>query len=129
MKTVLIVDDDLGFVFWLGRLLVDAGCQAVPAKGFSEAQALLDELDLQVDLLVVNPSLSGEPAFVDNLRRAQANLKVLAVLGEDLPPNSPPRNADIVARKPVQADSAAGILWVKMVEQALGNLVQRSGGI
>ncbi|HKE24889.1 MAG TPA: hypothetical protein VKB88_21150 [Bryobacteraceae bacterium] len=44
MKAVLIIDGDLGFVFWLGKLLADAGYQALPAKGFSEANALLDEM-------------------------------------------------------------------------------------
>lgn len=129
MKTVLIVDEDLGFVFWLGRVLTDAGYQAVPAKGFSEAEALLNELNLEVDLLVVNSSLSSEAGFVDALRRSRANLKILAVLGENTESDSPMRNADIMARKPLRADRAAAALWVRMVEQALGILVQRSGSM
>jgi hypothetical protein len=36
-KTVLIVDEDLGFVFWLGRLLTETGYQAWPARSGVEA--------------------------------------------------------------------------------------------
>ena len=82
MRTVLIIDPDLGFVLWLGRLLAGGGCQPLPAKGFSEASALLDELHMGIDLLVVSSLLTGSAEFVETLRRSHPNLKVLLVLDE-----------------------------------------------
>ena len=32
MVTVLIIDNDLGFIFWLGQILNDVGYAALPAK-------------------------------------------------------------------------------------------------
>ena len=42
MRTILIVDSDLGFVFWLGRALHDAGYEALPAKDVPEATAIIE---------------------------------------------------------------------------------------
>ena len=41
MRSILIVDSDLGFVFWLGRALHDAGYEALPAKDVPEATAII----------------------------------------------------------------------------------------
>ena len=124
MKTIVIIDDDLGFVFWLGRVLGDAGYQVLPAKGFSEASALLSELNTEIDLLIANPSLAGAVDFVNALRRSRPNAKILAVLSEKDQEAGQIQNADITARKPLQADAAAATLWLKMVEQVL----ERQGG-
>jgi len=118
MKTVLIIDPDLGFVFWLGRVLGDAGLQALPAKGFSEATALLSQLHMEIDLLVVNPFLAGAAGFVDTLRCSQPNLKVLGVLEKEQQVG-PIQNADTIVRKPLQVDRFAGALWVRTIEQIL----------
>ena len=69
MRTILIVDGDLGLVLWLGRMLVDAGHDAVPAQNIAEADRLMRELDLRVDLLVINPSLQGAADLLERLNR------------------------------------------------------------
>src|SRR5882724_4454329 len=61
-RSVLIVDRDLGFVFWLGRALDDAGYQALPAKGIGDATELLGHMNLEIDLLIVSPSMPGARA-------------------------------------------------------------------
>ena len=119
MKTILIIDDDLGFVFWLGRVLGDAGYQALPAKGFLEANALLSELNTEIDLLIANPSLAGAADFVSALRRSRPNARVLAVLGEKDQKVGQIQDTDVIARKPLKPDAAAATLWVRMVEQIL----------
>ena len=65
MKTVLIIDSDLGFVFWLGRILQGAGCEVIPAKSSAEASVLLSELSTGVDLLIVDSRLAGVVDFAD----------------------------------------------------------------
>ena len=124
MKTVLIIDDDLGFAFWLGRALQDAGHEALPAKGFSEASAILSELKTEIDLLIVNSSLAGAADFVNALRRSRANVKSLAVLSNEDRSVEQIRDADVTARKPLQPDGAAETVWLQMIEQALS---RRSG--
>ena len=44
--TVLIVDEDVGFVFWLGEILTKLGCRAVPALDCTQAVAITGALDL-----------------------------------------------------------------------------------
>jgi DNA-binding response OmpR family regulator len=119
MKTVLIIDRDLGFVFWLGRVLADAGAQVLPAKDFSAAQALLNELKRDIDLLIVNPSLAGASNFVNALRRSWPDVKILAALGDHDQQTGQTPLADITARRPLQPDAAAATLWLRIVEQVL----------
>jgi hypothetical protein len=119
MKTILIIDPDLGFVFWLGQTLASGGCCALPAKGIDDAILLLGQLSRGVDLLVVNPGLSGASAFLDSLRTSQPNLKVLAVLSSEEQRTDPLWNASAVVRKPLQLDKVSGALWLRMIEQIL----------
>jgi hypothetical protein len=79
MKSVLMIDDDLGFLFWLGKALVAAGYTPFPALGVPEATGLLAEFSLSVDILIVNPSLPGAPDFVQSLRHHREDLKVVTV--------------------------------------------------
>jgi hypothetical protein len=129
MKTVLIIDDDLGFVFWLGRILADAGCQPLPAKGVSEACAWLSELNTEIDLLIVNPSLAGAADFTKTLRRSGRNVRILAALSNEDQPADQTQDADIVIRKPLQLDATAGSSWLKIVAHALGIPARRSRGM
>ena len=119
MKTVVIIDRDLGFVFWLGRVLGDAGYQVLPSKGFAEASPLLSELNTEIDLLVVNPSLVGAADFVSALRRSWPDARILAAIGDQDQQAGQVQNADIIVRRPLQPDAAAATVWLKMVEQAL----------
>src|ERR1700737_1503809 len=66
--TVLIVDQDFGFVFWIGEMQ-SAAC--------TEAISITKELNLKIDLVVVNPQL---PGVADMMRPLQGpNLKIIAI--------------------------------------------------
>lgn len=54
---VLIVDEDLGFVWWLGQMFSEAGCQVVPALSSEQTDSFTR--NLKVDVIVVNPELAG----------------------------------------------------------------------
>lgn len=119
MKTVLIIDTDLGFVFWLGQALLEGGYNALPAKGVPEAKALLSELEAETDLLIVNPCLAGAADLIDALRASNVELKVLALRGEqDLSAAKIPC-PDASIRKPLRPDRIASSLWLRTVEQLL----------
>ena len=77
--TVWIVDDDLGFVWWLGELLSEAGCRALPALSCDQALSLMKEVKVGIDLLVVNPQLPEVAGMLRIFRCANANLKVVAI--------------------------------------------------
>jgi DNA-binding NtrC family response regulator len=83
VETILLVDDDLGFVFWLGRVLDDAGYAAFPAKSVTDAAALIVQCRLLADLLIINSALPGAPAFVEELRNSRPNLEVIGVADPD----------------------------------------------
>ena len=77
---VWIVDDDLGFVLWLGEIFAAIGCQALPALSTGQAALLMHELRLGIDLLVVNPALRGVRGMLQNFRRANPNLKIVVIV-------------------------------------------------
>lgn len=84
MKNILIVDNDLRFVFWLCQVLDAAGYETVPATGVPEAVAALAELDIWVDLLMVRRALPGADAFAAELRSSQrGRLKAIALIGQN----------------------------------------------
>ena len=77
--TVWIVDDDLGFVWWLGEMFTAVGCRALPALSTEQAALLMKKLELGIDLLVVNPDLPGVSGMLQNLRRVNRNLKIVVI--------------------------------------------------
>lgn len=79
MKNILIVENDLGFIFWLGGVLAGAGYEPWPACTVSEATELLEKAASPIDLLIINPSLPGVSKLVATLRQSQATLKVIAL--------------------------------------------------
>lgn len=78
-KTVLLLHEDLGFVFWLGHVLDEAGYQAYPAKTVSDAFTLVAELCPAVEFVICDPSLDGIADFLAGLRQLNPTLKVVFV--------------------------------------------------
>ena len=77
--TVLIVDEDLGFVCWLGEILSEVGYQAIPALDSTSAAALVEELNQTVSLVIVNPALRGVIELTRVLSRRDPSLKIIAL--------------------------------------------------
>jgi DNA-binding NtrC family response regulator len=78
-QTILIVDDDLGFVMWLGHTLATAGYLTIPLTSAQESLRIIAELDLTaIDLAIVNPAMPGTSHLIDTLRRRQEYLQVIA---------------------------------------------------
>ena len=76
VATILILDDDLGFAFWLGQTLCAPNCETLPAKNVPEAAALIGQFKLTIDLVIMNPAVPGAADFTRGLRRQQGHLRV-----------------------------------------------------
>jgi DNA-binding response OmpR family regulator len=81
---VLIIDDELGFVAWLGVTLAANGYATIPATSLSAAKQLIEELNANPDLAVMNLELAGTIELIETLRRANLALKIIAI--EDTTP-------------------------------------------
>jgi hypothetical protein len=96
---VLIVDDDVAFLIWLGELFAELRCQAVPALHCRQALALATRFQLPVGTLVVNPKLRGAARMVQLLVAENPGARVVLICDSALhhkgthPVDSEPRNS------------------------------------
>jgi DNA-binding response OmpR family regulator len=120
-KTVLIVDEDLGFVFWLGRLLNETGYQAWPARSGAEASALLSEIGIELDLLVINPNSTDAAAFIED-QRHRADFKTIAIQTPDMPQEEeagPVYGIDAAMIKPQRPNDITAFEWMGVIDSLL----------
>jgi CheY-like chemotaxis protein len=121
MKTVLVVDHDLGFVFWLGQLLDRMGYEALPAKSVPDAFSLLGTFKPSVDVLVVNPSLVNAADLVAALRYSQEHLNVIGLLeGSETLPDRLWGFASVRPR-PTIVDEITQFEWLQLIESISDN--------
>ncbi len=116
-RTILIISDDLGFLFWCGRLLCDSGFNPLPATGPDCAPDLIDHaLDgIVIDLTCVNA------AFLKHVRNYRREAQVLLVREED-------QNVDQLVealqahclQKPRTGDHRSRAEWVQHVGFVFG---------
>jgi DNA-binding response OmpR family regulator len=105
MNTVLVVDSDVGFVFWLGQALDQNRYGVLPAANVPNARTLLDELGITVDLAVVNPALPDAANFVQALRGRNPCLKVVLVTDATAETAQIP-SFDLQCQKPAVTDDS-----------------------
>jgi hypothetical protein len=79
---VLIVDEDLGFVWWLSEIFSEAGCQVVPALNSEQTVSITRELNLEVDVVVANPDLTGIREMIKTLSTSRVP-KIVAIRDGD----------------------------------------------
>jgi DNA-binding NtrC family response regulator len=89
-KHILIVDYQLGFVFWLGQALDRAGFVCWPAKSVADARALLKQMRVEIGLLVIDTSMAGASALSHEVFELQGHLRVVGLhaSNEDMPSNA-----------------------------------------
>ena len=76
-RTVLVIGSDLGFVFWLGRALDQAGYEAFPARSVDAAAETVSDFHLSPALVILTASLPGSNELIQDLKRSQGPLRVL----------------------------------------------------
>ena len=126
MKTILILDSDVGFLFWVGALLHSAGHKPFPALSVSQAIELLREFNPGIDLLVANLAVSGADDFARNLRD-KSHVRIVAAVPPGAKPEQFPLDVDVVLRKPAELDEHARSEWLDRVRRVLGENTGRPG--
>ena len=116
--TVWIVDDDLGFVWWLGEVFTEAGCRALPAMSCEQAVSLMKKLNVGIDLLVLNPQLPGVIRMLKILSSAYANFKIV-VIGKVSPALTTVIRPQANLERPSSSDSISRPEWLKKIRKLL----------
>ena len=117
-KTVLIVDEDLGFVLWLGKLLSEGGYNTVPGLSCQQALSHIRELNVLIDAVIVDPTLTGVSEMLQSLRTTESSLRIvftrapLIDVREALP-------AHATLSKPQSWEPNAPEEWLLEVQKAL----------
>lgn len=117
MATVLILDDDLGFVFWVAQSLAGAGFESIPAQNVAEAKRLVKQLRLRVDVVIISPSLAGGFDYVRELRAKNANMGVVAAVERAADLMIVRREVDAVRSKPDVLGDASMPEWRRTVRR------------
>ena len=118
-QTILILDNDLGFLALICLTLTHAGYLAVPSSASDRAVPLLKEMNApEVNLLIVNLSLPSTSNLARNLRKCNPLLKIIAI---DEAHTSTLTELRISARlrKPGSAERVQERAWLRLVEWVL----------
>lgn len=114
----LIVDDDVGFTFWLGEMLTESGYQSFPALTCTQALNFIRQWSLAIDVLVLNPQLRGAVRFVKILARMFPGLRVVFIL-------DPAERAAIagdqeaVVERPEPYEPISRAVWIAKIRKVL----------
>ena len=120
MKTALIVDHDLGFLFWLADALCAAGYVAYPAESAAATESLLSDLPGGIDLAIVNPELPQAGSLVSTLSRLPSLPNILALSPEPDEAESGLPGVTAWLGKPDAQDEAARSAWREALLRHLG---------
>jgi ActR/RegA family two-component response regulator len=117
---VLLVDSDLGFVFWLGQALDAAGFQAVPAKNVADAVSLITEHHVSVNLVIFNAAFANAVPLLSALQ--SSTVKFIAVVPEGVDQGSLP-GVDAIRQKPGKLNQHSRREWVNFIQNVIGGRV------
>jgi DNA-binding response OmpR family regulator len=115
-KAILLIDTDLGFLFWLGQALDRAGYEAFPARSIPDAIALLADFHLTVGSVILNCLLPGADRFIATLRQSQNYLKVISLAEDE---HEPVPGIDAVFCKPSEINERSKAELVRMVQKVV----------
>jgi len=118
---ILLIDRELGLLFWLGRVLDQAGYAAFPARGVPDAMALLGDLHLTIGMLILDCSLPGTEDLIIALRQSTRFLRVVCLSGGR--EHRCVTGTDAFCPKPVGWDDLSQSEWVRAVREALATPV------
>jgi len=117
--TLLIVDNDVGFMWWLGELLLEADYHAVPALNCSQALAAVKRFNLEIDLLVVNPALTGVPRLLASLERPGHDLRIVLIREGPIGLKYPGFRYDATLTRPSSGDPITRTDWLRKLRTLL----------
>lgn len=114
--TVLVIDADLGFSFWLGQSLDAAGHNALPVRSASAAWELIRNHRLTIDVVVIDPLIPHAPSFLADLRRCCPNLKVVTAIPEHDEGTPAALEFEATRRKPQLFTEEAALQWINLIQ-------------
>ncbi len=79
MPTVLVIDNELGFMFALALELRKRGLDLIPSRSVTEAGVLLDAIQPELRALIVNCECRGAAGFARRLRNRDITLPVITL--------------------------------------------------
>ena len=120
--TVLILDRDLGFLFWLGGIFSEAGCQVVPALDCAQAVSTVRELDLTFDLVVLNPAFEQVQQALNVLSAQGAKPKIVVISDEKVDAIGP-NPVDASLNRPRGSQDISHQEWLQRVQHVLRNVL------
>jgi hypothetical protein len=125
----LIVDHDLGFVMWLGEIFAEVGCQAAPAFNCRQALALIQQIDLPIATLIINPQLRGAKRLVKMLTASNPDLRLVLIRDAAAPENDAHRRglpanpgriqARFTLQRPAPAEPISRTDWAARIRKML----------
>lgn len=118
LTTVWIVDNDLGFVWWLGEIFSELGCRALPALSCQQAISLMQALKVGIDLLVLNPRLPGAMGMLQIFSSTYPNFKTV-LIGKASPALTTAIHPRAHLERPSSSDAISRHEWFKKVRKLL----------
>jgi hypothetical protein len=118
-QTVLIVEEDLGFILWLGQVLTDAGYKAVPALSCQQAFFHIRHFNVDVDAVFANRALSGISNLLQTLGRTNARLRIILINDPDIDTSRAMIPAHAILEKPADGRNISRKEWLEKVKTAL----------
>jgi len=116
----LIVDSDVGLIFWFGEIFARAGWNIVPALNCRQAVSLAVMWDSHIDLIVVNPALNGIVEMIQTLSRVHRP-RVVVIGDSNVEADIP---ADATIDRPDVSTSFSRAEWVERVRKLLKELIR-----
>jgi DNA-binding NtrC family response regulator len=116
--TALIVDDDVGFILWLGEMLTESGYQTVPALQCRQALTLVKKLALRIDVLVVNPELRGAARAMKVLASEHPRLRVV-LIRDSCSPGTVLDSNHATLERPSAWEPISRPQWITKIRKAL----------
>jgi ActR/RegA family two-component response regulator len=125
-KTVLIIDRDLGFVFWLGQTLDAAGFAAIPARDVPNAISIITEHHLAVDVVVLNAVLANAVPLIAALQRPGHPIRFVAVGDSQDDTRAELTGVTSIRIKPPKFNQHYGREWVELINAMVSGRVAAS---
>ena len=115
--TILITDEDVGFLWWLGELFSELGYRSLPALSCAQAIALLGASFKSIDLLIIDPHLTGASQLIQMLSQTRA-VKVILIQGAE-PYEIPGIQASAAVERPFGQNPVSRAEWRQKLQRLL----------
>jgi hypothetical protein len=112
---ILLIDPDVGFIFWLGKALDLAGYESLPAINTRAATELIEEHKLMADVVVIDPFAPAALPFIARLRQTRPFLKAVAAIPPETERSPDLSGFEAVRRKPNHLTPDAAFEWVSLI--------------